>query len=286
MVKLEYHPVANIFPISKGVAFTDLVTSIREHGQRELIRTHKGKIVDGRRRYLACIEAGVEPKTVKVPIEASKSITALVDYVVDLNLHRRMLDSSQGALAGAKADNMKEKDAGKERMREGGKKGGETYSPEKGRVGPTGPTLKQGHKSRDDVGKKFGTSGRQVDRARKVLRQGSKEVIDAVEKGDISVSRAEEIVSTVPKNVQMKVVNNERKGGKVKPSKVSTLADGSAESGVASDKDWHKACNMLAKITDSLKECGVYNRSFKNNPHREWVFKEVIKLLREKLKAI
>jgi hypothetical protein len=60
---LEFHPLANILPLLEGEEFDRLVEDIKQNGQRyAIILTPDKLILDGRSRYLACLEAGVEPK--------------------------------------------------------------------------------------------------------------------------------------------------------------------------------------------------------------------------------
>ena len=61
-MKRDFHPVAELFPLLGGNEFDGLVKDVREHGLREPIWLHQdGRIIDGRNRYLACLEAGIEP---------------------------------------------------------------------------------------------------------------------------------------------------------------------------------------------------------------------------------
>jgi hypothetical protein len=90
---VEFHEVANLFPMMAEDEFASLVDDIRESGLREPIWTHEDKIIDGRNRYLACRQAQVSPRFREWDGNGS-----LVQFVVSLNLKRRHLSSSQKAM--------------------------------------------------------------------------------------------------------------------------------------------------------------------------------------------
>lgn len=90
---MEFHPIAELFPLITGDDFAALVDDIRTNGLREPIWTHDGKIIDGRNRYRACLEAGVAPRFREW--DGKGSLTA---FVVSLNLQRRHLTPSQRAM--------------------------------------------------------------------------------------------------------------------------------------------------------------------------------------------
>ena len=73
MRKIEFHPVAEIFPLMDDASFRQLVDDIKSNGLREEIWTHDEKIIDGRNRYRACIKAEVEPRFRERQSRASKS---------------------------------------------------------------------------------------------------------------------------------------------------------------------------------------------------------------------
>ena len=77
--------------------FQALVESIREGGLRRPITLWRGQIIDGRHRYEACLQAGVEPHFVELPDDAD-AFNAF-NYVLDENSARRHMSDSQRAIA-------------------------------------------------------------------------------------------------------------------------------------------------------------------------------------------
>jgi hypothetical protein len=61
---LEFHPLANLFPLIEGSEFEDLEADIRANGLREEIMLCDGKALHGRNRYGGCLAAGITPRAV------------------------------------------------------------------------------------------------------------------------------------------------------------------------------------------------------------------------------
>ncbi|MBA3768051.1 MAG: ParB N-terminal domain-containing protein, partial [Acidobacteria bacterium] len=101
MMPTEFHELSNIFPMMSEVEFDSLVADIKEHGLREAIWTHDGKIIDGRNRFKACQKLGVKPAFRKWDGKGS-----LISFVVSHNLHRRNLSTSQLAMVAANIANI------------------------------------------------------------------------------------------------------------------------------------------------------------------------------------
>ncbi len=90
ITKYQLHPVASAFPEMPNSAFEELKRSIRQNGLRHPIVLYDGKIIDGKTRYEACVELGIEPKTTEWDGNGS-----LTDFVCDMNINRRDLDRNQ-----------------------------------------------------------------------------------------------------------------------------------------------------------------------------------------------
>lgn len=82
--RYEAHDAAKLFPLDEG-NIPKLANDIRRHGLRVPIELFDGKIIDGRRRFRACMRAGVNPEFRTVELDDP------VAYVLSLNILRRHL---------------------------------------------------------------------------------------------------------------------------------------------------------------------------------------------------
>jgi N6-adenosine-specific RNA methylase IME4 len=98
---MEFHEVANIFPMMSDAELQELANDIKTHGLLEPIITWQEKILDGRNRYIACNLADVQPDFAEW-----KDGSDPVAFVISKNLKRRHLDESQRAMVGARLANM------------------------------------------------------------------------------------------------------------------------------------------------------------------------------------
>ena len=89
---MEFHSAANIFPLLTGEEYRKLRDDIAVNGLIEPIWTYQDKILDGRNRYTACLDAGIEPRY------REYTGTDPLAFVISLNLKRRHLSSSQLAV--------------------------------------------------------------------------------------------------------------------------------------------------------------------------------------------
>ena len=100
---MEFDPIAERLPLIEGKEFDDLVRDIKQNGLLEPIWTYKGRILDGRNRYRACLQAGIHP-TYRNWEGKGNPIT----FVMSANVHRRHLTTSQRAMIAAELTTLEE----------------------------------------------------------------------------------------------------------------------------------------------------------------------------------
>ena len=192
--ELEIHEAANIFPLHED-GIPSMAEDIKTNGQQKPIELYEGKILDGRRRHLACQMAGIEPIFCEVFPEDP------VAYSMSLNLERRHLNKTQAAVCADRARDIYDRQA-RDRQKAGGQVKEALPEPLSGQA-------------RDAVAKKFKVTGRHVDKVKRVREQGVPELYAAVEGDKMSLNRAEKLV-TLPPDEQRKAISSpsKRKGNK------------------------------------------------------------------------
>lgn len=256
---MQFHDAANIFPLDDE-HLDELAEDIKEHGLQIPIEQMDGKIIDGRRRWLACKKAGVRPDIIPVSVEDP------IAYVMSLNLHRRHLTPSQRSMVGARAKEHYERLA-KERQKERkGKQPGAT-SPEKLPELSTGDT-------RDQAGKAVGVSGRMIDHASKVIEEGVPELVQAVWDGEVSVATGSRIAK-LPAEEQQAAITGGKKAVKAAAQRVRRNEE-KCES-ISGNK--LATLEELSTIVDTPPAREAHVRPLLNVPeeHRPKVWQEAVK---------
>src|SRR5215813_8180487 len=62
---LEFHPLADLFPLMEGAEFDALVADIDANKLRDRILLYEGMILDGRNRYRALRKLGLSPEEIR-----------------------------------------------------------------------------------------------------------------------------------------------------------------------------------------------------------------------------
>lgn len=186
--KLEFHPLANVFPLLEGEEFAELVADIQKHGVLEPIVLYEQKVLDGRNRYLAARQTDTPYTTVGWHGECGDPLS----FVVSRNMLRRQLTPSQRGMCAAKARAIFDEVANTRR--------GATLK--RGQENPVPVSLPERKgDARDLAGKAFGVSGKLVDQARTVRQAGIPDLATCVEQGRMSVT-AGAILARKPEETQ------------------------------------------------------------------------------------
>ena len=157
---MKVHPAAELFPKMSLDNRVELAKDIMANGLRNpILLDQEGRILDGRNRYEVCRTHGIEPK-----FETWDGEGDPINVVLSLNLHRRHLSSSQRAMVAAKVATM--------------------------RQGARTDLAQICAKSQTEAADQLNVSRRSVQHARTVQEHGTPELVEAVESGDVAVSRA------------------------------------------------------------------------------------------------
>jgi hypothetical protein len=189
--KYKEHPIAAIFPMIGDGAFEKLKSDIALNGIKESGLLFQGKILDGRNRYKAACQLGIEMSWQEVENSEPEEIATFdpLAYVLSQNLHRRHLKQSQRAMIAAKMATLKRGDAGNGRKVD-----------------------QQNCLPIDDAANLLSVGSRSVIAAKYVIDNGCKQLIDAVEACEVTVSMAEKLCKACDdKREQAKLVKEGRK---------------------------------------------------------------------------
>jgi ParB-like chromosome segregation protein Spo0J len=218
--KYEFHPLAELFPPLGDADLRELAEDIRAHGLREGIDLYDDRIIDGRNRYLACKLAKIVPRYKELRVSSDDEALA---HVISKNLKRRHLDESQRAMVAAKIATM--------------------------RQGSRTDLASNEARSQADAADLLNVSRSAVQRATTVKREGVPEVVEAVEKGDLSVSAAA-VIAKQPPSDQRRVSampKAERKAA-VREMRRSSRTTAQSSSGATAVRlvPWDQAANKVA----------------------------------------
>jgi len=172
----EMHEYCKLFPPMPEDQFNALKDDIRDNGLRHPIVLFENKILDGRHRYLACLRLGRQP--VSVIYDGNDPL----GFVISHNLNRRHLDESQRAMIAARLANIQ---------------------------GAGRPSNEIVHKSTiaADAAAKMNVGRRNVFNAKKVLKEGTQELAEAVDAGKIAVTVAAKIADLEPEQQQQVIAD-------------------------------------------------------------------------------
>ncbi len=223
---LPIHPVACCWPEDMtGPDWEDFCQDIKEYGLKVAIETWQGQVIDGRRRQTACFLMGVLP--VYHEWDGKGSMTS---HVASLNFHRRDLDPETKDLVAARLIPFFEAEC-LGRMQ----------------AGTLASAAARG-KAAEQAAKATGSSRAGAERARKVLKKGGKQLVQALENGKVSTSKAARLADLSPRE-QVKMIAAEGKAVRKKSANRQRL-----ETIAAAGKALAKAAKLLATLGDEAAD--------------------------------
>ena len=167
VTKYAIHPLVEVFQPYDEERYETLRDSIKGYGGlRQPITVWRGAVIDGRHRYKACVELGLEPWVVELDEYADP-----LDAVVDLNGVRRQMTTAQRALAAARIANLSH----------GGDRKSKQYQ-------ETDSSLDY---TLEAVTKKLGVGTTAAKIGKGVLESGEDDVIAEIDAGNLSINKAQ-----------------------------------------------------------------------------------------------
>jgi hypothetical protein len=178
--RYKVHAAADIFPLLNSEEFAQLVEDVRQNGLYHpiVLTADETTIVDGRNRWLACMEAEVDPTFRALP--ESFTETDIINFVKSHNLRRRDLNPGQRAAMFIDLDHMRLAEEARQRQQAGLKKGD---------VSPVVPTSAPREKVSDEIAVSAGVAGSTV---RQVLavREESPRLFKEIKAGIVTANDA------------------------------------------------------------------------------------------------
>jgi N6-adenosine-specific RNA methylase IME4 len=182
---LEHNPYTSIFALLEGEELQALVDSIAANGIREPIVWYEGKILDGRNRDRAARQLNLPISEIPVrEFDADKEGDP-IDFVWDMNAHRRHLNETQRGLAAAEM----------ETLRHGGKR----------KFQEPHAALEKKPATRTELGRRYGVGHTTMHSMSVVRDRGVGELKEIARAGQISV-RTAKTIAEMPVDKQKAII--------------------------------------------------------------------------------
>ena len=180
---MEFHPAANLFPLMAVSEFEELVADIEKRGVLEAITVLGGQILDGRNRWRACEELGIEPPTTDFRGPDPYA------FVIAKNIRRRQLNESQRAIIAAEMTEHFAEEAKKRQL----------SHLKRGDAPPVTEEIPEREKglSRDKAAATFSVNSRYVQDA-KTIRKERPDLAERIKKGELTIPQAMRKIRPAP----------------------------------------------------------------------------------------
>ncbi|WP_064746379.1 ParB/RepB/Spo0J family partition protein [Lysobacter antibioticus] len=204
-MSLSFHPLCLSLPDMTPDAFKALVDDVRRNGQLRDIVLYEGMILDGRHRYRACLDSGIDPRMVEF------SGNDPVAFVISENVARRHLSESQRAMVAAQ-------------LAVWGK-----GKPRKSENFPINAP------KQPQVAEMLSVSDRTIRKASEVRKHGAAQLVARVEAGEMTVSEAAKIAQLGKQSQERILGIEDRQERKKEVAKALSISQGRKNSGPRTD---------------------------------------------------
>lgn len=257
------HPLSAAFPAMADADFEALCESVEKIGVINPIVIFDGMVIDGWHRYRAANIFGKECPAIELAPDADPR-----EFVIAQNKARRNCTSSQLAFAVVKVYEWKPHGGAEYRSATVADRATESVSSA-------------------EISQKNGISSRQIERAKKVDRDASQEVKDAVNRGELSLARAVEVSKLAPEDQVNAIHAKPEPKPKVQDdhqSEITALNELVAEL-QQSVKDLIDDNNSMARVFESNEQVAAAMAEVKKYKEMNRILEERVRGLQNELNA-
>lgn len=206
-MQYEHHEFADLFPMMEGAQWGHFLADIEANGVQEPVWLFEEKILDGRNRAKAALLC----EKILPTKEFIGTREQALSFVVSRNLHRRHLDESQRAMVGARLKPLFEAEAHQNQVASLKQNQSDTHTrslseSEESPVLENLPKRVESVHAHQKAAETVNVSTKSVQFADTVLKQGTPELVKAVETGQVAVSAAATVAKNVTKEEQQELV--------------------------------------------------------------------------------
>jgi len=220
--ELTVHPYADCYPMISGEAWCRFCESIMESkGPLQKIVVWKDQernttwLIDGRNRLKACQDLRIQIKeAIYKDFQDDDEVRTFINGINEQRRHMTKQQRTAVALEMMKV----QKELGKKRMSKGGSHTKETYSEK----GLNNCSNLSSHDSRKIVAEELDVNVGEITRAKIIQDRGTKETFEAYKQG-LASTNALRLISDLPEEEQVEIVNQGKKAIKEKASEIRAI---------------------------------------------------------------
>tara|TARA_R100000388_G_scaffold49563_1_gene37121 strand:+ start:312 stop:1217 length:906 start_codon:yes stop_codon:yes gene_type:complete len=223
---LTVHPYADCYPMISGEAWCRFCESIMESkGPLQKIVVWKDQernttwLIDGRNRLKACQDLRIQIKeAIYKDFQDDDEVRTFINGINEQRRHMTKQQRTAVALEMMKV----QQDLGRERQSQAGKMVGELTKEKHGNKLLHNYAKASSHDSRKIVAEELDTTRAEIEKAKIIQDRGAKETFEAYKQG-LASTHALRLISDLPEEEQVEIVNQGKKAIKEKASEIRAI---------------------------------------------------------------